>query len=171
MLLLSIGHSNHPIGKFIELAKSAGVEEIADIRSIPASRFCPQFNRANLEKSLSKAGIGYVYLGDALGGRQKNMKLPNVKSSGGQMPDYSAMARIGAFQKGIDALLDEAKNKRVAMMCAERDPKDCHRFHLVGKFLARKKIGVDHILSDGRIETQEQVEARAEPRKSGDLFG
>ena len=85
------------------------------------------------------------------------------------MPDYSVMARVGAFQKGIEQLLAEAKDKRVALVCAERDPKDCHRFHLVGKFLARKKIAVDHILMDGRIETQEQVAARAEPKK-GDLF-
>lgn len=159
-MILSLGHSNHPIGKFIALAKSAGVETIADVRSIPASRFCPHYNRAAFEKSLKDAGIGYVWLGEALGGRQKNVKLPK-----GQMPDYTAMARIGAFQRGIDTLIEEARTKRVAMVCAERDPKDCHRFHLIGKYLARKKIGVEHILSDGSIETQEEVEARAEPKK------
>ena len=168
-MILSLGHSNHPIGKFIALAKGADVDAVIDIRSIPASRFCPQYNRANFEKSLKDAGIGYLWLGDALGGKQNGPKLPNVKSSGGQMPDYSVMARVGAFQNGIDQLLAEAKDKRVALVCAERDPKDCHRFHLVGKFLARKKIAVDHILMDGRIETQEQVAARAEPKK-GDLF-
>ena len=68
-VLYTVGHSNHPIGRFIELINAAGIELIVDVRSVPFSRFAPQFNRAALEKSLASARIGYHYLGDLLGGR------------------------------------------------------------------------------------------------------
>jgi uncharacterized protein (DUF488 family) len=51
-LLFTIGHSNHSIGRFVELLRLHGIEIVCDVRSTPYSRFNPQFNRESLTAAL-----------------------------------------------------------------------------------------------------------------------
>jgi uncharacterized protein (DUF488 family) len=102
---------------------------LADIRSRPASRFAPQFNRKALEASLAKASIAYSYLGDTLGGRARS------DTSGTVAMDLETRQRDPAFRAGFARLLEEAAGRRVAIMCAEKDPAGCHRSFLVGRAL------------------------------------
>lgn len=127
----SVGHSNQSADQLIALLQRHGITLLADIRSKPASRFSPQFNRMNLERSLQAAGIGYRWLGERLGGKPR--------------------APEPVFAAGIDDLLDLAGQQRVAMMCAERDPRQCHRTHLVTPALLRRGAQVAHILGDGAL--------------------
>ena len=69
VVVLTVGHSNHPLETFVALLQRHGVTTLADVRSAPYSRFNPQFNRKALEGSLETIGIEYVFLGRALGGR------------------------------------------------------------------------------------------------------
>ena len=65
--ILTIGHSTHPIEKVLDLLRLHAVTAVADVRSVPASRFTPHFNRDALKRSLADAGIKYVFLGQSLG--------------------------------------------------------------------------------------------------------
>jgi uncharacterized protein (DUF488 family) len=147
--LLTIGHSNHPIARFLELLARHGVTALGDVRSFPRSRFNPQFNRERLDTSLREHGIGYVFLGDALGGKRDDAAVR----------DYTRMAAAPAFQAGLQRVREGAQHHRIALMCAEKDPLDCHRFVLVCRHL-RRDLEIAHILADGALEPQAATEDR-----------
>jgi uncharacterized protein (DUF488 family) len=151
----TVGHSNHPIERFTELLRGAGITAVADVRSIPQSRRWPQFGRARLERSLAEAGIAYVYLGAELGGRPAD---PALLVDG--KPDYTRMAATPAFRAGIDRVVDGASRYRIALMCAEREPLECHRFLLVSPPLLERGVDVRHILADGTIELHDATQER-----------
>ena len=153
--LFTIGHSNHPIERFLELARGAGVTAVADVRSIPASRRYPWFNGARLKARLEAEGIAYVPLGDALGGRPREERLYRDG-----VADYAAMARTDAFRAGLDRVGEGARRYRVCLMCAEREPLDCHRCLLVAPALEARGYAIGHILADGAIEPHGATEDR-----------
>jgi uncharacterized protein (DUF488 family) len=144
--VLTIGHSNHTIDRFIDLLKGQGVTVLADVRSIPASRFAPQFRQAALKASLNAVGIGYVWLGEGLGGKPRDKALWREGA-----PDFQRIAVSPAFRAGLDTLRTVIAEARVAIMCAEREPKDCHRARLVAPELDRAGLRVGHILADGDV--------------------
>ncbi len=166
--ILTIGHSNHAFEAFLALLRGAQVAAVADVRSSPFSRRFPQFNRNRLEQALPQAGIAYLFLGEALGGRPKDASCyPD-----GVM-DYEKRAKSAEFAKGLDRLLEDAEKYRVAVMCAERDPLDCHRFLLVARALAGRGIAVEHILANGEIMPHAWAEDRLlelSGRHDDDLF-
>jgi uncharacterized protein (DUF488 family) len=154
--LFTIGHSNHTIERFLALARGAGVTAIADVRSTPASRRYPWFNQARLAPLLAAEGIAYVPLGDALGGRPRDPRLYREDGAA----DYDAMARTDEFRAGLDRVADGARRYRVCLMCAEREPLDCHRCLLVTRALAERGFAVGHVLADATIEPHGQTEER-----------
>jgi uncharacterized protein (DUF488 family) len=110
--VLTIGHSNHPIERFVALLLGAGVTAVADVRSAPYSRFVPQFNHGALKESLRQAGIAHVHLGNELGGR------PRHQARHAGRHDYEHVAATERFQSGLQRVLDGAATHRVAVMCA-----------------------------------------------------
>jgi uncharacterized protein (DUF488 family) len=164
--ILTIGHSNHALATFIALIEGARVSVIADVRSRPVSRFVPHFNRKPLEAALAARGISYLFLGRDLGGRPDD---PALLKNG--KPDYAAMARTPAFASGLARVVEASTNERVALLCAERDPLDCHRFRLIARELIAQQIDVAHILSSGEIETHADTDRRARNKAPDDLFG
>lgn len=147
--LYTIGHSNHNIDRFIWLLKNNDVAVIADVRSIPASRHNPQFNRDILRRSLAAAGITYVHMGDALGAMTDN---PALMENG--RVSFAKIAASQPFKMGITRLLEVAKKHRIALMCAEKDPLSCHRTLLVSRQLEKEGAHIQHILHDGTREKQ-----------------
>ena len=165
-MIFTVGHSNHSLEHFVQLLAGAEITAIADVRSKPHSRWSPQFNKDALASSLGKNGVAYVFLGRELGGRPGN---PALLRNG--KPDYDAMSRTETFRAGIERILEGAKTHRVAMMCAERDPLDCHRFLLIARHLVSRAIPVAHILASGEVEAQDKTEGRFRARNpTGDLF-
>ena len=163
--LYSICHSNHSVEQFIFLLKSKGINCLVDVRSIPYSQRLSQFNRESITKDLAKATILYQYMGDNLGGRYTNPALLTVD---GQV-DYGKVMQEKSFQKGLDELIKLASSgKKVAFMCAEKDPFDCHRFALVSRGLVLKGQHVCHILADGRVIEQADIEKRLLQKYKGD---
>jgi uncharacterized protein (DUF488 family) len=150
--VFTIGHSNHSIERFIELLQMHGVKAIADVRSSPYSRFNPAFNREVLKLALDNKEILYVFLGKELGARSKD---PNCYENG--RVQYKKLAQTALFKQGIDRVLNGAKNHRIALLCAEQEPLDCHRTLLISRELETQEISVCHIHSDGRLETQAEV--------------
>lgn len=141
-MLFSIGHSNHPIGHFVSLLQGAGVTLLADVRSYPKSRYAPQFNREALEQSLPASGIGYLWLGKELGGMARE-KISREE-----------------FEDGLGRLYDASLRRPTAMMCAERDPLNCHRWLWLSRELTARGVKVAHILANGKIESQFETEDR-----------
>jgi uncharacterized protein (DUF488 family) len=164
--ILTIGHSNLAFDRFLAFLRGAGVTAIADVRSRPVSRWVPHFNRERLQMTLAEHGIGYLYLGRELGGRPDDPSLLK-----GGKPDYAAMARTPAFAYGLERVIAAAASDVVALLCAERDPVDCHRFLLIGRELAARQVDVAHILSNAEIEPQEATERRSRGNSPDDLFG
>ncbi len=151
--LLTIGHSNMPAERFANLLRDAGVNAIADVRSTPASRRFPWFSGKNLAARLRQDGILYLPFGDTLGGRPRESSL-----YGDGIADYEAMARRPEFCRGLDRLCAAAAQHRVCLMCAEREPLDCHRCLLVARALAARGIGIGHILHDGAVTPHAAIE-------------
>jgi uncharacterized protein (DUF488 family) len=153
--LLTIGHSNIPADRFIGLLRGAGMNAIADVRSTPASRRFPWFSGKNLAVRLQQDGILYLPFGDTLGGRPRHASLYRDG-----IADYEAMAKQPEFCSGLDRLCAAATQHRVCLMCAEREPLDCHRCLLVARTLAERGPAVGHILHDGTIAPHAAIEQR-----------
>ena len=154
-MLYTIGHSNHSALRFIDLLRGAAIDCLADVRSVPFSRRNPQFSQKLLATMLKDAGIEYWFLGDALGARPKDPACyENGKAS------YARIAATPAFQDAITALIAAAETKRLALMCAEKEPLDCHRTILVARALAQRGRDLSHILAGGGIEPHGETENR-----------
>jgi len=165
--LLTIGHSNLTAHRFVALLKHAGVTAIADVRSVPFSRWCPWFSGKALAERLAREAIAYIALGDALGGRPRD---PRLYRDG--VADYEAMAARAEFAAGLERVVDEMARHRVCLLCAEREPLDCHRCLLVGRALAARGLALGHIRPDGTIEPHAATEQRLLALAGGetDLF-
>lgn len=148
----TIGHSTHDADAFVELLRRSGVNALADVRSSPYSRFNPQFNRETLQRNLEANGIAYVFLGKELGARSED---PACYEKG--KVQFDRLARTPLFQSGIDRVLEGAGRYCLAMMCAEKDPLECHRTILVARTLAERGGDVRHILEDGSIEPHDHA--------------
>ena len=167
--LFTIGHSNLAAERFVALLKEAGVTAVADVRSVPFSRWCPWFSARALAERLGQDGIGYLAFGNSLGGRPRD---PTLYSDG--IADYEAMAASPEFRAGLEQLLHTMTHHRVCLLCAEREPLDCHRCLLVSRALAARGLAVGHILADGAIEPHAATEKRLLRLAGGeedDLFG
>ena len=154
-MIWTIGHSNHSAVRFIDLLQGAGIDCVADVRSTPFSRRNPQFSQKALAASLKDAGIEYWFLGDALGARPKD---PDCYEDG--KASYARISATPAFQEATHALTEESHAKRIALMCAEKEPLGCHRTILVGRALVQRDAELAHIHADGRIESQPELEER-----------
>jgi uncharacterized protein (DUF488 family) len=148
----TIGHSNHPIERFVGLLTAAGVEALVDVRSTPYSRRFPQFGRERLTQSLAAAGILYRYEGAALGG-----KPGGGKSGGGSYDDLAARPE---FKDALARLIAGARDATLCLMCAEKEPLDCHRTVLVSRRLAERGMAIEHLLADGRQEPHAAIEEK-----------
>ncbi|MBA3024614.1 MAG: DUF488 domain-containing protein [Gammaproteobacteria bacterium] len=153
--VFTIGHSTHTIEKFIALLSAHGIQAVADVRSSPFSKFNPQFNRENLQNSLKASGIRYVFLGNELGARSKDPACYVADKV-----QFDRLAQTTLFQSGLDRVIEGANSYRIALMCAEKDPLDCHRTILVARELVKQGVTINHILEDGSLESHTESIAR-----------
>jgi uncharacterized protein (DUF488 family) len=160
-VLFTVGHSTHEAERFVELLAGAGIAEIADVRRYPGSRRNPQFNTDALAGTLAAAGIGYTSFGDALGGRRK--PVPDSPNGGwrvAQFQGYADHMASAEFVAGMATLLDRARERPVAVMCAEADWHRCHRRMISDAALVRG-FEVRHLLRDGSLEDHRLTEFAA----------
>jgi uncharacterized protein (DUF488 family) len=153
--VFTIGHSTHSPEAFASLLRLHGVTAVADVRSSPYSRFNPQFNKDALERDLKAHGVRYVFLGRELGARSED---PSCYERG--RVQYSRLARTELFRSGVERVLRGASDYRVALMCAEKEPLECHRTLLIARALKELGVAVYHILADGRAEPYDESMAR-----------
>lgn len=153
--LFTVGHSDHDIGRLLELLRQYRVDAVADVRSQPYSRHQPQFNRERLAESLREISVRYVFLGRELGARRSERE-----GYDGQCARYDLIRRLPAFREGLSRLRKGVESSRIALLCAERDPLTCHRMILVCREFKALPIDIFHIREDGLCETTEAVETR-----------
>ena len=146
--VFTVGHSNHSSETFIELLLRHDVAEVVDVRSTPYSRYTPHFNHESLNRVLDGMGIGYVFLGRELGGRPSDRSCYDATGR----VRYDRVADTALFDDGVRRVMRDANERRIALMCTEKEPLECHRTLLVARILAERGVAVEHILADGRTE-------------------
>ena len=152
--LFTVGHSTQSLESFLGLLQKHGIEAVVDVRSHPHSGRFPWFSRDPLQASLRNLEIQYVFMGKELGARRSEAECYE-----GRRADYNLIAQAPLFQKGMERLREGCEEYRIALMCAEKDPLDCHRTILVCRH-ARSFAEVQHILQDGSLESHQKLELR-----------
>lgn len=164
-VVFTVGHSNHPIETFIGLLSGRGIQVVADTRSYPYSRFAPQFNREDLKAAITAEGIRYVFLGKELGGRPEADEFYDED----ERVNYARVAGSQAFRDGISRLRKGIGEHRVALLCSEENPEECHRRLLVGRVLGQAGVAVWHIRGDGSVQSEGDLKpADGQPSLFGD---
>ena len=135
--ILAVGHSTHSIEDFIALLAAHRVQQLVDVRTIPRSRHNPQFAAEQLSQSLQQAGIGYQHM-RALGGlRRARRDSTNTAWRNASFRGYADYMQTAEFSEAIEHLIDIARQRRTAIMCAEAVPWRCHRSLIADALLAR----------------------------------
>lgn len=166
-VLWSLGHSNITVDEFIDLVRFHDINVIADVRSIPFSRYTPHFNQEMLKQFLERAGIQYQFMGETLGGRPPE---PEMYDPQGHVL-YSELAHNFRFQSGIEQLCIRAETLRIAMMCSEESPEKCHRRLLISRVLRSQGVETRHIRGDRSIQSDAQLIELFGPHMTENLFG
>lgn len=142
----TIGHSDQHLQRLLGLLRELRIELVADIRSQPWSRHVPQFNREGLEQALARHGLEYRWLGEELGGRRR----PPMT--------FGRIAALPEFRQAALDLAELCRKHRVALLCGEEDPAECHRRQLVGRALERLGGRLYHVRGDGRVQTEPELQ-------------
>lgn len=165
--LYTIGHGTRSAEDLLALLKIYGIQYLVDVRSIPHSRFNPQYNQKILKQFLQSKGITYVFMGDELGGRPKQ---EDCYDSQGHV-NYQALSEKDFFKKGIERVKTaHHKNLTIALLCSESKPQDCHRSRLIGSALSKEQLEVSHIDEKGGIKSQQEVMRLVKGNRTGNLF-
>lgn len=152
--LYTIGYSDLDFPEFINTLKGYNIDSVADVRSQPYSKFRPDFCIRNLRSSLNGHGLQYIFLGDELGARRKETDCYiNNRIS------YALVAKTSKFREGLDRLRSGLCKMNIALLCAEKDPIDCHRLILVCRHAKAEIEQIVHIM-DGKLEDNAETERR-----------
>ena len=144
--LFTIGHSNRTLNEFFAILQESGIQQLIDVRSHPQSRRYPSFNRNTLSMALEEEDIAYAWLGHELGGiRREKTNSPHSALAASSFKGYADHMTSKAFQAGIEKLTALAQKQPVAIMCAERDPTQCHR-SLIADYLTLQGWHIIHLL-------------------------
>lgn len=155
--IFTIGHSTHTVEHFIHLLRLHQINCVVDVRSVPYSRYTPQFNTNQLKSFLSENNIFYIFMGNALGARWEDKSL---YTKDGYL-DFDKVRETHLFNSGIKRVKDGInKGFNIALMCTEKDPIDCHRTILVAPKFYSDGYEVENILENGEIQTQKDIEKR-----------
>ncbi|MDI6735775.1 MAG: DUF488 domain-containing protein [bacterium] len=165
-MIFSIGHSNHSLEGFIKLLRLHQIQILVDVRSAPYCKYATWFNKNELAQAIEENGMEYLYLGKGLGGYPSN---PEYITPTGKI-DYKKYALSEEYQTALQFLIEESAGKKTAIMCAEANPRQCHRHLLITKSLLEKEIAVVHILSDGSLNYPQLDEFNQEVEQLS-LFG
>jgi uncharacterized protein (DUF488 family) len=154
-IIYTIGHSTHSLTYFLELLNAHSIECVADVRSVPASRHTPQFNQTPLSAFLRKQGKIYMPFCAEFGARNDDAVV--LDECG--VVDFQKVVKTASFLRGVERLQHGiAQGYRIALMCSEAEPFDCHRFVMIADALQCTGFKVMHIMKDNSLQTNESLE-------------
>jgi uncharacterized protein (DUF488 family) len=146
-MIFTIGHSNHPFSRFMELIQKQDIQMVVDVRTRPYSKYTPYYSKKPLEEGLKEYQVKYVYLGNNIGGKPDDPKFYHD----GELL-YRLLEADEKYQEGLKILLELARDNRIVIMCSEEDPYHCHRHHLISQSLLKNNFQITHIRGDGNLE-------------------
>jgi len=153
--IFTVGHSNHEAEYFLELLQSQNIDCLVDVRSMPASKYNPQYNQIPLKNYLQIHGITYMHFKAEFGARQEEADLLDEN---GQL-DFELFRKTFAFQQGVERVdIGVSKGFKIALMCSEGNPLECHRFSMIAGYLDEIGFDVQHILKDKTLKTHKELE-------------
>ncbi len=161
--IFTVGHGNLQGAALARRLMAHGAQLVVDVRALPFSRHNPDANQQNLAAALKAQGIGYLWMGDRLGGKPRGKR--------GRF-DIGAKRADPRFWHGIEALLELTGQARIALLCAEENPRRCHRRFLITRALIEKGFPAENVLHlrhDGRVETEAEIQAEEAPLFRGEL--
>ena len=151
--LYTVGHSNQTQEEFLELLKSHDVNCIVDVRSVPASKYTSQFNMEPLKWFLKNHDIQYLHFGEEFGARRTD-----CLDADGQV-NFELAVETPNFKRGVERLMKGLeKGFRIALMCSEANPLECHRFSLVSRYFYDNGLDVQHILKGAELAPHKVLE-------------
>lgn len=153
--IFTFGYFERPIEESVAMLVDAGIDVVVDVRSVPFSRRFASYNRLDLRKTLRAARIRYLFLGEELGARRREQECYVAGRA-----DYARIASLPLFRVGIARVTAGAASFRLALMCAERDPLECHRSILIGRCLFDMGADVRHLSAPGEYESHPNAEIR-----------
>ncbi|MBF6570018.1 MAG: DUF488 domain-containing protein [Candidatus Binataceae bacterium] len=150
-VIFTLGHSTHPIEKFLELMGLHRLAALVDVRSFPSSKRWPQFNQTEISRSLEQAGIEYHWM-KPLGGRRHgvNSASPHAAWTHPAFRAYADHTQSEEFAAGFNELLEIASHKRAAIMCSEGLWWRCHR-RIIADHLVIHGRKVEHVMPSGKL--------------------
>ena len=153
--IYTLGHSNYPFDKFIEILKKYDINCVVDIRSTPYSKYNTQYNKEFLHETLKNLGYTYIYMADEFGAKRKTKVSYNDEG----YADFDKVILEDEFKRGIERLkVGCAKNYKIVLLGAMQEPIRCHRAILLGKELIKAGFDVKHIMHEGDLKVQSELE-------------
>lgn len=157
MDIFTIGYTSFLPADFINVLHHYGIKCLVDVRSMPYSQYHSEYNKETLEEALKKNGIVYRHYAAEFGARQENRVFYGPDG----ILDFEKFIRSDEFQSGIEKIKKGMEiGYTFALMCAEKDPINCHRAIMVGQGFKKAGFSVKHIRDTGEVETQEALEQR-----------
>jgi uncharacterized protein (DUF488 family) len=151
VVIYTVGHSTRSLDDFVVLLRHYGIARLVDVRTIPRSRHNPQFNGDTLGKSLRNRRIGYRHMKKLGGLRHPRTDSPNTGWHNVSFRGFADYMQTQEFAAAIEKLVELAKEKPTAIMCAEAVPWRCHR-SLIGDALIVLGIEVRDIFSPKSVK-------------------
>ena len=153
--IYTLGHSNYPFDKFIEILKKYNINCVVDIRAIPYSKYNTQYNKEFFQSNLKKLGYTYIYMADEFGAKRKTRISYNDEG----YADFDKVILEDDFKRGIERIkMGCSKNYKIGILGAMQEPIRCPRAILLGKELIKEGFDVKHIMHEGNLKTQEELE-------------
>ncbi len=153
--VFTIGHSTHEIEYFIDLLNKFDINCVIDVRSSPYSRIAPQFNKPALNSTLRENNIIYMHFEKEFGARHTK---PSLLDEDGNV-DFDKVRETDEFKQGVQRLKNGLdRGYKIALMCSEANPFDCHRFSMISYQLVREGMYVNHILQNGNSIDNSELE-------------
>ena len=153
--IYTLGHSNYSFDKFIEILKKYNINCVVDIRAIPYSKYNTQYNKEFFQANLKKLGYTYIYMADEFGAKRKTKVSYNDEG----YADFDKVILEDEFKRGIERLkVGCSKNYKIVLLGAMQEPIRCHRAILLGKELIKAGFDVKHIMHEGDLKVQSELE-------------
>jgi hypothetical protein len=154
-VIFTIGHSTHSLEVFLDLLQAHGINHLIDVRSVAASKYNPQFNKAPLTGFLKNHGIQYLHFGQEFGARHTEAEVLDAEGR----VDFDLIRQTPAFISGMERMQQLLeKQSKVVLMCSESDPMECHRFSMIAFAVEQASIEVQHILKDKTLISNIRLE-------------
>lgn len=153
--IYTLGHSNYPFDKFIEILKKYNINCVVDIRAIPYSKYNAQYNKEFFQINLKKLGYTYIYMADEFGVKRKTRESYNEEG----YANFEKVILEDDFKRGIKRLkIGCNKGYKIVLLGAMQEPIRCPRAILIGKELVKEGFNVKHIMHEGNLKTQNELE-------------